>query len=143
MRGDEPRQSLARFKRALTTGNLFPVRAAAKELPHMGLEDALTITLVMERQDDEVGFERAAAKWLARFVLEVPGLAPDDLRAGADALHGLPPSEARANCPHRKLAPASQPCAATTAWTERHRTLWLSSWSSQHPPPPSCCRATP
>ena len=51
------RSSLARFRRALKTENLNIIRAAATELPSVDLEDALTITLLMERQDDD-GYER-------------------------------------------------------------------------------------
>src|SRR5437764_1073579 len=48
-----------RFKRALGTGNLNLIRAAAAELPHVGLTDALEVCLLM-RDRDPVRFERAA-----------------------------------------------------------------------------------
>ncbi len=84
----------SRFQRALKTENLVLIRGAAKELGSVNLQDALTITLLMEREGDE-GYERAAAKWLARLALEVPGMRLGDLRAGAEALEGLPDPEAR------------------------------------------------
>lgn len=84
----------SRFQRALKTGNLVLIRTAAKEVGNVNLQDALTITLLMERDGDE-GFERAAAKWLARLALEVPGVRIGDLRAGAEALDGLPDPEAQ------------------------------------------------
>ena len=77
----------ARFRRALSTGNLVIVRAVAKELPPLGLEDALSVLLLMEQAHDEA-YERAADRWLARFVLERPSVSLADLRAGADALTG-------------------------------------------------------
>src|SRR4051812_50179434 len=62
-----------RFKRALATGNLSLVRAAAAELPAIDLGDALAICLLMSDRDDE-RFERAAVRWLARLALERPAV---------------------------------------------------------------------
>ena len=62
----------ARFKRALLTGNLAVVHAAAAELPAVDLADALSICLLMSARDDE-RYERAAVRWLARVALERPG----------------------------------------------------------------------
>jgi hypothetical protein len=74
----------ARFKRALRTGNLALVRAAAGELPAVRLDDALLI----EEQDAEQ-FERAAVRWLGRFALERPTVRIEDLREGAVAFAAL------------------------------------------------------
>ncbi len=55
----------ARFDRALKTGNLNIIRAAAAELPRVELGDALRILSLM--RDDELLYERAAIRWLPRF----------------------------------------------------------------------------
>ena len=59
----------ARFRRALATGNLAMVRAAAAELPQVDLADALEICALMADAEPE-RYERAALRWLARFTLE-------------------------------------------------------------------------
>jgi hypothetical protein len=59
----------ARFRRALLTKNLTLIDAAARELPHVSLEDALRILVVMAGRRDE-RYERAAARWAARAVSE-------------------------------------------------------------------------
>jgi hypothetical protein len=41
-----------RFRRALRMGNLAQVRAAAAELPQVGLDDALAVVLLMDARDD-------------------------------------------------------------------------------------------
>jgi hypothetical protein len=79
----------SRFRRALETGNELLVVAAAKELPQIGLEDALRICLVL-RDGHAERYERAAVRWLGRFALEAHGVTIDALRAAADALDALP-----------------------------------------------------
>jgi hypothetical protein len=79
----------ARFRRALSTGNLALVHAAATELPHVDLQDALRICLLMSDHDDE-RFERAAVRWLARASLETPTMRLDDLRMGLIAFEAMP-----------------------------------------------------
>jgi hypothetical protein len=59
-----------RFRRALDSGNLTLVRAAAAELPRVELGDALRIVWLM-RDDDQL-YERACVRWLGRFCLEAP-----------------------------------------------------------------------
>jgi hypothetical protein len=82
-----------RFRRALEAGNEMLVLATARELPHIALDDALQICLVL-RGGDRARYERAAVRWLGRFALEARGLTIADLRAAANALDALP---ARAN----------------------------------------------
>jgi hypothetical protein len=61
--------SYARFRRALATRNLELIRDAARELPRVGLKDAAASCALLA--DAEPGrFERAAARWLARYCLE-------------------------------------------------------------------------
>jgi hypothetical protein len=78
-----------RFRRALEAGNEMLVLATARELPHIALDDALQICLVL-RGGDRRRYERAAVRWLGRFALEARGITMADLRAAADALDALP-----------------------------------------------------
>ena len=54
----------SRFRRALDSGNMLIIRAAAAELPRIGLEHAAAMLLVLERSDP-ANYERAALRWLA------------------------------------------------------------------------------
>ena len=78
-----------RFRRALDAGNELMVLAAARELPHIALDDALEICLVL-RGGERARYERAAVRWLGRFALEARGLTIVDLRAAAELLEALP-----------------------------------------------------
>src|SRR4051812_24577790 len=79
----------SRFRRALASGNLALVRAAAAELPAVDLADALAICLLMGSRDDE-RYERAAERWLARLALERPGVGLEELRLGLSAFEAPP-----------------------------------------------------
>jgi hypothetical protein len=79
----------SRFRRALETGNELLVLATARELPRVGLEDALRVCLVL-RDGERERYERAAVRWLGRFALEARGVTIEVLRAAADALDALP-----------------------------------------------------
>ncbi len=61
----------SRFQRALTTGNLGVIEAAAAELPRVGLDDALAILVVLAQSADP-RFDRVAARWVGR-LLPRPG----------------------------------------------------------------------
>ena len=63
----------ARFKRALASENLVLVRSAAAELPAVPLRDALEVCELLRRANPQV-YERAALRWLARPLLERPGI---------------------------------------------------------------------
>ena len=87
----------SRFQRALSTGNLRLIEAAAAELPEVSLEDALAILIVLAQRGDS-RFERAAARWVGRLLTETPAELSDARFALAlverlpscrDALHGL------------------------------------------------------
>jgi|1186.fasta_scaffold946961_2 hypothetical protein len=59
----------ARFRRALLTGNLTLIDAAARELRYVALDDALRVLVVMvERRDPR--FEKAAARFAGRMITE-------------------------------------------------------------------------
>ncbi|HVF77443.1 MAG TPA: hypothetical protein VNA28_04020 [Solirubrobacteraceae bacterium] len=75
--------SYSRFQRALATGNLHLIRAAAAELPQVDLVDALAVCVAI-RDAEPQRFERAALRWLARYAVEkATGLA--DVRAATEA----------------------------------------------------------
>jgi HEAT repeat protein len=79
----------ARFQRALATGNLNVIRAAAAELPRIGIAEAAAILLVILRNEPEQ-YERAAVRWLGRLALERQRVALADLSRAAAALVALP-----------------------------------------------------
>ena len=77
----------ARFRRALSTGNAHIAWAAATELEHIDLQDALELVLLV------VGDRRhsaAATRWLGRLCLEAPGVTLARVQLAANALAGLP-----------------------------------------------------
>jgi hypothetical protein len=86
----------ARFRRALDTGNLTMIRAAAAELPQVSLSDALQVCWAIRHGDDEL-YERACVRWLARFCSEAQAVTLPDVRAAAGALDDL--GERRAERP--------------------------------------------
>ena len=57
------------FRRALDTGNLTLIRAAAAELPAVNLENSLRVALLVCEHEPE-NAERAALRWLGRWCLE-------------------------------------------------------------------------
>jgi predicted transport protein len=68
----------SRFQRALTTGNLMIIRAAAAELPAIRLEDALHVcVLLRDREPDR--YERAAVRWIGRYCVERVDATLDDV----------------------------------------------------------------
>lgn len=78
-----------RFQRALASGNPRLVRAAAAELPHIGLSEAAAILLVIERTEPE-NYERTALRWLARLATEAPLADLLTVAHVAAALNALP-----------------------------------------------------
>lgn len=78
-----------RFKRALDTGNLNLVRLAAAELPHVAIDDALRVCLLLRDGDPDV-YDRAAVRWAGRFALEGRNVRLDDIQAATAALDALP-----------------------------------------------------
>jgi HEAT repeat protein len=79
----------ARFQRALATGNLNVIRAAAAELPRIGIAEAAAILLVILRAEP-AQYERAAVRWLGRLCLERGRVGLADLSRAAAALDALP-----------------------------------------------------
>ena len=59
----------ARFRRALLTKNVMLISAAAADLQHVELDDALRVLLVLAEKGD-TRYERAAARFAARVTHE-------------------------------------------------------------------------
>jgi hypothetical protein len=78
----------ARFRRALATGNLLLVRAAAAELDTISLADALSICLVLLRAEP-ARYGRAAVRFHARLVQDVARVELEDAQIALAALQGL------------------------------------------------------
>ncbi|MHB1539504.1 MAG: hypothetical protein ACYCYN_13580 [Solirubrobacteraceae bacterium] len=73
----------------LDRGNLAWLRTNAERLPPINLNDALRICLIV-RDQEPASFERAAIRWLARFVQEARGATLADVRLAAEALDAMP-----------------------------------------------------
>ena len=86
-----------RFRRSLDGGSMLIIRAAAAELPRIGVAEAAAILLAIERLEPE-NYERAARRWLAKLCeernsgLDLLGVA--QAAAAVDAL----PSQRPASC---------------------------------------------
>ena len=81
-------KSVARFRRAIKTQNMLIIRAAAAELPHIALTDALEICLVL-RTAEPARLEAAAIRWIARFCAERTEAQIDDVGEAALAFEVL------------------------------------------------------
>jgi hypothetical protein len=88
--------AITRLQRILASPNASAVqiRAAALELPHVALEDALAILLALLDREPHT-FPRGAARWGSRLVLE-RRLALEDAQLTLAALATLPGPGARA-----------------------------------------------
>jgi hypothetical protein len=89
----------SRFQRALKTRNLNLIRTAAAELGSVSLLDAVSI-LVVIRERDPAGFERAAVRWLGRFLSERPAVRLDAAAEAVDAFIRLRASPDATNAVH-------------------------------------------
>ena len=67
----------ARFRRALASGNPTLAFAAAAEMPHVALEDALALTLLLAAREPP-RYGRVALRWHARYCRELPGVELDE-----------------------------------------------------------------
>jgi len=83
-----PRTAYARFRRALKTRSLHTIRAAAAELPRMGLDDALGVCLVVrDTQPDR--FDAARVRWIGRYCAERPNIRLELVDAAVACLREL------------------------------------------------------
>jgi hypothetical protein len=68
----------SRFQRALATGNLTIIRAAAAELPAIRLGDALQVCVLLRDREPQ-RYEAAAVRWIGRFCVEHPDVTLEDV----------------------------------------------------------------
>jgi hypothetical protein len=78
----------ARFRRALSTGNMLLIRASAAELGSVSLGDALSVCVAIRDAEPE-RFERAALRWIARYCVERPNVTLVEVRAAAEAFERM------------------------------------------------------
>jgi hypothetical protein len=71
----------ARFRHALATGNVRIAEAAARDVEHIALRDALELCLLY--RDDPERYERSAARWIARLIAERPKIHLSDIELAA------------------------------------------------------------
>ena len=83
--GGTPR---ARFQRAIERQQLLFAEAAARELGQLSLADALEFLLLLAAKEPD-RFDRAAARWHARFVLETRPIGVADAQLLLGAVAGL------------------------------------------------------
>jgi hypothetical protein len=114
-----------RFQRALAIGNPRLVRAAAAELPDIGLAEAAAILLVIERTEPE-NYEHTALRWLAKLATEAPHVDLSGLAHAATALEALP---------HEPAARATLAEICTTAGLPEAASVFASEHRSPMPPP--------
>jgi hypothetical protein len=69
--------SYARFRRALERRSVANAWAAATELAHVSLADALALCLLL-RDREPARYPRAAVRWLGRYCCEEKGVTPDE-----------------------------------------------------------------
>jgi hypothetical protein len=77
-----------RLGRALRDGDLERALTASKELPRVGLGDAVKLLFLMARNHDR-RYPKAAARWMSRYAAETRDLTPGMLSDVADALADL------------------------------------------------------
>jgi selenocysteine lyase/cysteine desulfurase len=78
-----------RFRRALDRGNVTEALSAASELQFVGLAEALELTLLLADRESEK-YERAAGRWHARFLQEVPNVHLRESQAVLALLAAIP-----------------------------------------------------
>jgi len=96
----------SRFQRALASGNVTLVRAAAADLPRIGVAEAAAMLLVIEQAEPQT-YQRAARRWVA--------MVCEDRQSTIDLLGIAQAAAALDALPSRR--PAA--CAALAAVCER------------------------
>jgi hypothetical protein len=99
-----------RFRQALDGGNATIALAAAADLPHVGLVDALELLLLL-LESEPTRYERAALRWHGRYCREVTDVDLAEAQAVLACLAGLrgrrpePAAHALADLVHRRDLP--------------------------------------
>jgi hypothetical protein len=116
--------SYSRFRRSLDSGNLIAARAAASELKHVGLAEALELTLLILAKEP-TRFRAAALRWHARYcgdnkVSFEEATAVLGLLAMLEGRRAKPAAQALAGLLNsRTLLPAAE---VLMRWADRERT---------------------
>ena len=76
------------FRRAIERGNYLVAVTTAREIGQLSLDEALELLLLIATKEPE-RFERAAARWHARFVLETRAVDVADAQLLLGAVAGL------------------------------------------------------
>ena len=77
-----------RFREAIDRRLLPEAEAAARELEHLGIVDALALTLLLLDERDP-RFDRAATRWIGRLLFAYPKIGLKGAEEIARALRGL------------------------------------------------------
>jgi hypothetical protein len=85
----------ADFQRAVQQGNVLRAEAAARQLGRLSLEHALRL-LFLYAEKEPIKFERAALRWLARYVTEGKAVSLLKAQLAATALAELRAGEREA-----------------------------------------------
>ncbi len=124
----------SRFQRALKTGNLNVIRNAAAELPTVDLGDALAVCVAI-RDAEPHHLERAAFRWLARFLLERRDATLADVSEAATAFTQMAERPAEALETLRKICnqpdQATKPNQAPSSQTKASADYLAGCWSSR------------
>lgn len=86
---DAPGDPHERWRHALSTGDLGRIRAAAAELPRIGIAEAAAMLLVIEHAEPDT-YERAAKRWISMLCLQRTEVTLSDIAQAAMALEVLP-----------------------------------------------------
>jgi hypothetical protein len=113
------RSPLTRLRRALAGGDLLAARTAASDLPHVGLDEAAAL-LVLIAQEDPAKLNAAAVRFLGRACLERSFITLDDAqllvaclaqleRGDEESRASVAPSQARARSGQVESTPRALP----------------------------------
>lgn len=87
----------ALFQRSIEKRNLVSATSAAHALPELSLADAAALVALAAERDPDGMFPRAAARWAARYMTEVPQVDIDEAVLLVAALGGLRRQDPRAS----------------------------------------------
>lgn len=107
-RGTKAGEIRSALTAALARGDLRLASAYAKELGTVGLDDAARLLHLMARYHSPV-YDRAAARWMRRYIDESPEITPGQIAEVADALAEMPSDPSSAELLLDALRAASNP----------------------------------
>jgi hypothetical protein len=99
----------SRFQRALRTGNLWIAESAARDMQTVSLENSLRLTVRYRRKPEL--YERAAARWVARYAAEARRVTLADIELVTGLLRGV-----AAERPSREAIAALEAFASANGW---------------------------